>query len=111
MTLVITYWELIHAAAAEQDDINEAEHMFHQLFQLLQKTSEYSNTTGKTGNLFDVQLLPNEEGLRNLTLFSRRRTLLILPASLTAAYRLACALKVPLRRALSLPDPGGSCQP
>ncbi|KAG8177131.1 hypothetical protein JTE90_012014 [Oedothorax gibbosus] len=45
------------------------------------------------------------------TLFSRRRTLLILPASLKAAYRLACALKVPLRRALSLPDPGGSCQP
>ncbi|KAG8174714.1 hypothetical protein JTE90_025057 [Oedothorax gibbosus] len=58
MTLVITYWELIHAAATDED-INEAEHMFHQL--LLQKTSEYSNTTGKIGNLFDVQLIPNQE--------------------------------------------------
>ncbi|KAG8174852.1 hypothetical protein JTE90_013869 [Oedothorax gibbosus] len=58
------------------------------------------------------------KGLRSLTasspfctLFSRRRTLLILPASLTAAYRLPSASKVPLRRAHSLPDPGGSCQP
>ncbi|KAG8180633.1 hypothetical protein JTE90_018251 [Oedothorax gibbosus] len=59
MTLVITYWELVHAAATDEDDINEAEHMFHQL--LLQKTSEYSNTTGKVGNLFDVQLIPNQE--------------------------------------------------
>ncbi|KAG8170368.1 hypothetical protein JTE90_010928, partial [Oedothorax gibbosus] len=62
MELVTTYWTLINAInetlpIAEQNDINEAEHLFHQL--LLQKNSAFSNTTNKTGNVFGHLIVPN----------------------------------------------------
>ncbi|KAG8196031.1 hypothetical protein JTE90_029001 [Oedothorax gibbosus] len=62
MELVTTYWTLINAInetlpIAEQNDINEAEHLFHQL--LLQKNSAYSNTTNKVGNVFGITLVPD----------------------------------------------------
>ncbi|KAG8175849.1 hypothetical protein JTE90_013399 [Oedothorax gibbosus] len=62
MELVTTYWTLINAInetlpLAEQNDINEAEHLFHQL--LLQKNSAFSNTTNKSGNVFGITLVPD----------------------------------------------------
>lgn len=57
MKLLVTYWQLIDTADKHQDtqkEINEAEHMFHQL--LLQKKSEYSSSIGKRGNIFAMTL-------------------------------------------------------
>lgn len=61
MTLVTTYWSLIESAnVGNNEDIKEAEHMFHQV--LLQKTSAYSNTIGKLGNLFDITIRASPHG-------------------------------------------------